>query len=413
MSIASEITDLNTNLNAAKNAVTTKGGTVGDTGLAGLASEIASIPSGGSSSVTPKDINFYDYDGTLVESWDLSELSSKTALPDAPTHDGLTSDGWNWTLVQLQTQNTPMNVGHHYTPTDGKTHLFVSVDADHLSPTLGLGVNGTVNIDWGDGTTGTLSGSDTNSGVTTSHTYDSAGDYEVKIEVPSGTSANVRGNTITTHLWRNSNFSSVNADTRTYNGQLKEVWFGNNTGCGTGSMDYPFQSCFNLEKVCFPLSTLTAPNTVIFNKCCSIKFVSIPTGMIKASLGEYNMFEAVSLPPTMEWIQEYCFSYNYVIKNICIPDSVSFLGNYSFRNQDQLQTVLLPKNLGTISQGTFKNCGSVRLFDLSKVTAVPTLGSNGLPTASDGLVIKVPSSLLASFQSASNWSSYSSYMIGV
>lgn len=47
MSIASEITDLNTNLTAAKNAVTAKGGTVGDTGLAGLASEIASIPSGG------------------------------------------------------------------------------------------------------------------------------------------------------------------------------------------------------------------------------------------------------------------------------------------------------------------------------------------------------------------------------
>lgn len=47
MSIATEIQDLSTNLTAAKNAVTTKGGTVGDTGLAGLATEIASIPSGG------------------------------------------------------------------------------------------------------------------------------------------------------------------------------------------------------------------------------------------------------------------------------------------------------------------------------------------------------------------------------
>ena len=47
MTIASEITDLQTNLAAAKNAVTTKGGTVGDTGLAGLATEIASIPGGG------------------------------------------------------------------------------------------------------------------------------------------------------------------------------------------------------------------------------------------------------------------------------------------------------------------------------------------------------------------------------
>lgn len=47
MSIASEITALNSNLTAAKSAVTAKGGTVGDTGLAGLAAEIESIPSGG------------------------------------------------------------------------------------------------------------------------------------------------------------------------------------------------------------------------------------------------------------------------------------------------------------------------------------------------------------------------------
>lgn len=47
MSIANEIQNLNTNLTSAKNAVTAKGGTVGDTGLAGLATEIASIPSGG------------------------------------------------------------------------------------------------------------------------------------------------------------------------------------------------------------------------------------------------------------------------------------------------------------------------------------------------------------------------------
>lgn len=46
MSIASEITDLQTNLAAAKTAVENKGGTIGDTGLAGLASEIATIPSG-------------------------------------------------------------------------------------------------------------------------------------------------------------------------------------------------------------------------------------------------------------------------------------------------------------------------------------------------------------------------------
>lgn len=47
MSIATELVDLSNNLQNAKTAVSAKGGTVGDTGLRGLASEIGSIPSGG------------------------------------------------------------------------------------------------------------------------------------------------------------------------------------------------------------------------------------------------------------------------------------------------------------------------------------------------------------------------------
>jgi len=59
MSIATEITALNNNLTAAKNAVTAKGGTVGNTGLAGLATEIESIPSGGASMPPYGQIEYY------------------------------------------------------------------------------------------------------------------------------------------------------------------------------------------------------------------------------------------------------------------------------------------------------------------------------------------------------------------
>lgn len=47
MSIASELADLQTNLEAAQSAIEAAGGTVGDTGLAGLSTAIESIPSGG------------------------------------------------------------------------------------------------------------------------------------------------------------------------------------------------------------------------------------------------------------------------------------------------------------------------------------------------------------------------------
>lgn len=79
MTIASEISDLQTNLANAKSAVTMKGGTVGNTGLAGLASEIASIPSGGSlanyGSITYLDGNNAEQTLTLATEDDYLELT--------------------------------------------------------------------------------------------------------------------------------------------------------------------------------------------------------------------------------------------------------------------------------------------------------------------------------------------------
>ena len=61
MAIADTITELNEALQDAKTAVTTAGGTVGDTGLAGLATEIGTIPSGGA------DPTFFGCDEGVAE----------------------------------------------------------------------------------------------------------------------------------------------------------------------------------------------------------------------------------------------------------------------------------------------------------------------------------------------------------
>lgn len=78
MTIASEITDLQTNLSAAKTAVETKGGTVGDTGLAGLATEIATIPSGGAS----KDYGTVTY-ARYWQEWTANNVSMCSVVIDA------------------------------------------------------------------------------------------------------------------------------------------------------------------------------------------------------------------------------------------------------------------------------------------------------------------------------------------
>lgn len=90
MSIASEITALNSNLTAAKSAVTAKGGTVGDTGLAGLAAEIESIPSGGGST----EVTGY---GKLLYYWDVTENFQMSGMGcEVDIVDEETFESW-WT----------------------------------------------------------------------------------------------------------------------------------------------------------------------------------------------------------------------------------------------------------------------------------------------------------------------------
>jgi hypothetical protein len=99
MSIASEITALNTNLTAAKNAVTTKGGTVGNTGLAGLASEIASIPAGGEGtwgSLTYLDSNDSERTVTIDDEDELFSLCGNN------THD-VTIGGETFNTARITT----------------------------------------------------------------------------------------------------------------------------------------------------------------------------------------------------------------------------------------------------------------------------------------------------------------------
>ena len=115
--------------------------------LKALCEKNAGSTGGGSSAASPKDVNFYDYDGTLVASYSLSEAQSLTTLPDGPTHDGLTFQGWNYTLEKVKAFTRPMNVGAMYTPDDGKPRLHIRIAAEgrmhvhlYISQTVANGV---------------------------------------------------------------------------------------------------------------------------------------------------------------------------------------------------------------------------------------------------------------------------------
>lgn len=128
--------------------------------------------------VEEKDVNFYDYDGTCLYSYTLAEAQALSSLPPLPEHDGLTCQGWNWTLADIQSFAEPLDVGASYITDDGKTRLYLNIPTElalsvplYIQQTVANGVT----IDWGDGSpTETIAGT---GAVTTSHTYASTGKY--------------------------------------------------------------------------------------------------------------------------------------------------------------------------------------------------------------------------------------------
>ena len=116
-----------------------------------------------------KALNFYDFEGTLVASYDADEIAGLTELPEAPDHSAdevpLTFEEWNWTLAEIKEYHTDMpeatiDVGATYHPTDGKLHLIVETFVDNYLNPIQLQFNQGAQIDWGDGTISSASTSD-------------------------------------------------------------------------------------------------------------------------------------------------------------------------------------------------------------------------------------------------------------
>ena len=303
------------------------------------------VPQGGVSAAK-KDVNFYDYDGTVVASYTASEFAELTALPENPTHDGLTSQGWNWTLSDAKTYvatYTKLNIGQMYITSDGKTRLYIELTEGRLQPWLKLylNANSELDIDWGDGSTHSTF-LNTGSSLAYSsemHTYASAGSYIIAITVVSGELALQSSALLYTlsTLLTNNNVSRNSPDMGFLN-SIKQIEIGSGvTGIGGGAFRY-----------CYSLSSITIPNSV-------------------------------------SNIDGSTFSDCYSLATITIPDSVTFINNNAFGNCSSLSSITIPSSVASIGNGAFAGCCSLATITINKaegsISDSPWGASTSSPTS--------------------------------
>ena len=406
-----------TDLTKVASAIRAKGGTSDPLVYPdGFVTAIGNIQTGGGTTPgAPGDITFYDYDGTIVTSWTLAELATKTALPDYPSHDGLICQGWNWSLADLKTTNRKMNVGAMYITDDGKTRIYIRLEEGRTSPMLGVCPNGTVTVDWGDGTTpDTLTGTSTSTVKwTPNHAYAAPGDYVIKLTVVDGTMG-VRGDVSSNSssaILRYS--SSVDNRNRVYQNSVQKIEVGNGvTSIGSSA----FSACSSLASITIP-NGVTRIEDAIFDGCSSLVSITIPNG---ATSIESYVFSAcyslasITMPNGVTNIRNNVFNQCASLVSITIPNGVTRIESYVFWFCHSLASITIPNGVTNIESYAFYICDGMAFYDFTAHTTVPTLANTnaftGIPTDCQ---IRVPASLVDTWKAATNWSTYADHIVGV
>ena len=420
MSIASELTTLATNKANIKAAIEAMNPATAPTDvLSQWPTAIASIPTGGGggggggSESAP--VIFRDYDGTILHSYSAAEAAALTAMPELPTHQGLTCQGWNYTLQQMKTCLSAVGtcqVGATYVTDDGKTRIKLvlqSKDYSTIPIVFSQTVANGVTIDWGDGsTTETVSGTGQK---TVSHAYAPStypAEYTMTLKVTSGSMSfptNIMGKTAS---------SSASAPTSAWLNMLQEVYIGSSvTSIGTNAFRY----CYSLASITIP-SSVTSIGTDAFYICLSLASITIPSSVTSISAEAFNAcysLASITIPSSVANIGTNAFNLCYSLASITIPSSVTSIGTYAFSYCYSLASITIPSSVTSIGTYAFRNCYGISLCDFRAATSVPTLDNVNAFTNTNtnpGKKIVVPDSLYDEWTTATTWSSTTNNIVG-
>lgn len=421
---------------------------------------ITDTSSGGGSTSSNADVIFIDYDGTVLYSYSASEFANLTEMPANPTHSGLTAQGWNWSLADAKAQlaaypENGLTIGQMYITDDGKTRLYVHMEEGRLHPYLGIGLNGTVVVDWGDNSsTNTLTGTSLTTVTVQDHEYASEGDYLITLEVTSG-SFQIYGHGNTAYILRKANNTTANVH-RVYGNCVKRVELGLNVSIG----NYAFLYCTSLTsitipshvtsigayafRVCSCLRSLTIPsgvtdiqNYTFNNNCTDLISIAIPSSVTSLganALGSCYSLSRITLPSGVTSIGNYALDSIRNLTSLTIPSGVTTLGGYTLNGCTALTKVTIPNGVESLGVGALYGCWSLAKITIpASVTSIagsafaacygvseyhflpttpPTLANTSAFTnIQSDCKIYVPKGSLEAYQTATNWSTYASYMV--
>ena len=433
-SLSDNVARLRAAKTAIGNAIVKRGGEIGENdGLEDFPQAILDIPKTG---YEHGGVNFFDLDGIILHSFTSEEFLKLTEMPENPDHtyEWLVAQGWNWTLADAKAyvaKYGALNIGQHYTTPDDKTAIDVHLPEGCLNPQLGLFVNGSVRVEWGDGTEDTL----TNTGMKytyASHQYAEPGQYYILLTVTGSAEIKSTNGANVFFCKGGKGTGKPGNESKAYSNCIVDVHLGANIDIGK----FAFFRCYSMKHISIPstvrsinessfrwdstLESIVIPHGVTelgantFEGCYGMRFLSVPNTI--ESIGDRCFAECYSLicatfPETMTSVGSSAFAdtpscdvlltpgadaipYEFIIRNrtmaaFSVPEGVTALGDYAFSNAYGLKDITLPSTLLSAGVSCFTDCQA--LNSISIPDTFTTLGESMFNNCTALQQVNIPS----------------------
>ena len=312
------------------------------------------------------------------------------------------------TLEQMATEIAGIQTGDNWIG-DGNTHIWISLSEGRTSPMLGVVVEGTVTVDWGDETPPDVLTGTSASAVqwTPTHEYAAPGEYIITLTVEGKMS--IVGDTDRACILRCSSVRD-NLD-YSYLSAVQRVEIGD----GVSSIGaFAFANLNAMSAIIIPDSVDINANGA-FTKCSSLLAIDIPdaTGSIGTNmLNGCESILSISFHSSVKNIGGYSISGCSSLRSVTIEGNVNSIGANAFYGCQSISSVVIRGNVNRIASKAFANCYCVKFYDFGNCTAIPSLGAADVfNSIAPDCEIRIPAALYDEWVAATNWSNYADYIV--